>query len=246
MRLHRDFTVTYSGGMDSSLILYFARPKECYVLKGSTQGDYMALPERLGIKVNHVEIPPEGEWNKEDMVRCLEQPFYSWPPNYFLAKEIGKKYRVVLDGLGADEPLGGYHYFKPPYTAEAYTEAHRVSDKGCPYPLYMEGDGLTAMARLHSSHYLPYHFLWRADKCYMRFTIEGRHPFLDPNVFDYLDGLPDEMKQDKKVLRLLCTKLDIPVALEKKGLSMPKSGKSADETFQETYDIWKKIINRKA
>jgi len=229
IRKHPEFTITYSGGIDSSLLLYYARPKEVYTLEGATQGDFMALPDRLGIKVNMVK--PEN-WDKQDMLKCLEQPYYSWPPNYFLAREIGKKYRVVLDGIGADESLGGYYYYKEPLGVETYREGHTISGEGVGYDYRSKYSGRKAMNDIDLNHYLPYHLLWRADKMYMRFTIEGRHPFLDHRVVEYLFNLDEDLKKDKKILKLLCEKNDIPVT-KKKGLSL-----QTGNVFDEIYKLW--------
>lgn len=232
IRQHPNSALLLSGGIDSFLIGCLGREwiKKAYTLESDEVPSAKKAAEKFGM--DHITVPIT--MNQDAMVSCLEQPYYAYPPNWILAQAISED--VIFSGLGADECLGGYHYYKEPYSEEQYAKGHNLTGKG--KRCYDTGGytGIKAMNYIDLTHYLPFHHLYRGDKMYMSNTIESRYPFLDHRVVEYLFHLPDTEKGiEKKPL--------LKIALEYGYKPQPKRGLSLYKgNFEEIYHHWKKLF----
>ena len=92
-------------------------------------------------------------------------------PNYFLARLAGSNVKMVLTGEGSDELFGGYLYFRDaPDEAAFFKELRRI------------------FWHLHNVN------CQRADRMTMAHALEGRVPFLDPNVIDAVMAVSPSLK----------------------------------------------------
>jgi asparagine synthase (glutamine-hydrolysing) len=92
-------------------------------------------------------------------------------PNYFLARLAGSRVKMVLTGEGSDELFGGYLYFRDaPDETAFFKELRRI------------------FGHLHNVN------CQRADRMTMAHALEGRVPFLDPNVIDAVMAVDPALK----------------------------------------------------
>ncbi|KAF8349883.1 asparagine synthase-domain-containing protein [Amanita rubescens] len=106
--------------------------------------------------------------------------------------------RVLLNGLGADELLGGY-------------SRHRTS--------YETGGWRAAIDELQLDlDRIPTRNLGRDDRIISSHGKEARHPFLSLSVVNFLAGLPVEHKMDPRLELGLGDKMLLRLASEKMGL----------------------------
>lgn len=112
-----------SGGLDSSLITYYAKKYNTnlhtYSIGFDTTNElsYASLVAKE-LKTNHHEIKIDKDSILkyiEDMVFHMDEPIGGDPgflPIFILSKEVSKNYKVVLSGDGADEVFIGYDRYK--------------------------------------------------------------------------------------------------------------------------------------
>lgn len=137
-----------SGGMDSSLIAYLAKP--AYVFSCHYDlGDYFdelryaqMVANDIGAE-HHIVRPTSGDFQRfyEKIIWHLDQPIAtaSTISAFLLAKEAARSVKVVLNGEGADELFGGY----------------------IRYLLMLIEEGLSKICELKNYHSLARHF-WNA------------------------------------------------------------------------------------
>jgi asparagine synthase (glutamine-hydrolysing) len=112
-----------SGGLDSSLITYFAKKYNknlhTYSIGFDTTNELSyAKIVATALKTNHHEILVDKDSILkyiEDMVYHMDEPIGADPgflPIFVLSKEVSKDYKVVLSGDGADEIFIGYDRYK--------------------------------------------------------------------------------------------------------------------------------------
>ena len=132
-------------------------------------------------------------------------------PTYKLAEAARGTLTVVLTGEGGDELFGGYGRYRralrPAWLggrpAEPQVRAPFLSDGGAaalrrwraaaapPRP------GLTRLQQAQGADiatWLPHDLLLKLDRCLMAHGLEGRTPFLDPQLAEFALGLPDALK----------------------------------------------------
>lgn len=118
-----------SGGVDSSLVTYFAKKYNSNLNTFSIGFDttnelsYAKIVAKY-LKTKHYEFVV-NEDNVldylEDMVYHMDEPIGADPgflPIFVLSKEVSKKFKVVLSGDGADEIFTGYDRYKLFYYGE--------------------------------------------------------------------------------------------------------------------------------
>ncbi|MBN3923482.1 asparagine synthase (glutamine-hydrolyzing) [Nostoc sp. NMS4] len=228
--------VLLSGGIDSSGVaaiaaqLYPGQLKTFSIgVADSTDLHYARrVADYLGTEHHEVQVSIEDALKEADaIIRVIETFNPVLVPNhillYFLAKYIREKtdVRVLLDGIGPDEALGGYRFFAEAPSEAAYDEEiqHQVQD-------------------LHKTELL-------GERTFAAFGLETRSPYLDTALLRFLLALPTEYRmsrsaytnyevKEKLLLRKALTGRLPREILERGKVPMPEGvGKVYLDTFEQ-------------
>lgn len=221
LRVHQRSDVPYglflSGGIDSATIATLmarlnARPVTAFTCGFDAPGarDERAQAERVAAALNLDWR--ETSFGEEDFWRILPQVAwamddptadYATLPTYKLAEAAKGTLTVVLTGEGGDELFGGYGRYRralrPAWLGGRPAEP-RHEDKGVVERWRAAAQapkGLSGLQRAQWADiatWLPNDLLLKLDRCLMAHGLEGRTPFLDPQVADFAFPLPDRMK----------------------------------------------------
>jgi asparagine synthase (glutamine-hydrolysing) len=221
VRAHQRSDVPYglflSGGIDSAAIATLmarlnARPVTAYTCGFAAPGaaDERAQAEAtaraLGLDWREVHFGEADFWRVLPKVAwALDDPTadYATLPTYALAEAAKGTLTVVLTGEGGDELFGGYGRYRralrpawlggrpaePRPGDPAALAAWRAATRPPP--------GLTRLQRAQHADiaaWLPDDLLLKLDRCLMAHGLEGRTPFLDPEVAAFAFPLPDRFK----------------------------------------------------
>lgn len=221
VRVHQRSDVPYglflSGGIDSATIATLmarlnARPVTAFTCGFDAPGarDERAQAERVARALNLDWR--ETSFGEEDFWRILPQVAwamddptadYATLPTFKLAEAAKGTLTVVLTGEGGDELFGGYGRYRralrpawlggrpaePRHDDKAVVERWRAAAQA--------PKGLTGLQRAQWADiatWLPNDLLLKLDRCLMAHGLEGRTPFLDPQVAEFAFPLPDRMK----------------------------------------------------
>lgn len=221
VRVHQRSDVPYglflSGGVDSATIATLmarlnARPVTAYTCGFDAPGarDERAQADKVAKALNLDWR--ETTFGEEDFWRILPQVAwamddptadYATLPTYKLAEAAKGTLTVVLTGEGGDELFGGYGRYRralrpawlggrpaePRSPDQAVVERWRAAASPPP--------GLTRLQQVQWADiatWLPNDLLLKLDRCLMAHGLEGRTPFLDPEVAAFAFPLPDRMK----------------------------------------------------
>ena len=169
----------FSGGLDSTIILYFLRKYgadvDVYSIDNDTDGEHIRFMEKeWDLDLKFLDVDPNNISEEEKMkiydINDSMIDLGSVIPQYYLFKDITNK--IVLTGDGADELFSGYR------RAKVYDS--QLSD------VFEE---------------LPFYHLVRIDRMSMNFTIECRNPFLGHDVIKKALSLPWGERIGKKILK---------------------------------------------
>jgi len=115
-----------SGGVDSSFVVaamsrIMEIPLQTFTIGfGGNTGGYLdersiakEVSHRFGTHHTEFEVQPRPEDIIDDVVQAFDEPFAddSVIPTYYLCREMSKKVKVALSGLGGDELFGGYERY---------------------------------------------------------------------------------------------------------------------------------------
>jgi len=150
-------------------------------------------------------ILPQVAWAHDDPTAD-----YATLPTYKLAEAAKGTLTVVLTGEGGDELFGGYGRYRralrPAWLggrpAEPQIDAAFLKDGGKGAlerwrAAARPPEGLTRLQQAQHADiatWLPGDLLLKLDRCLMAHGLEGRTPFLDPEVAAFAFNLPDRMK----------------------------------------------------
>jgi asparagine synthase (glutamine-hydrolysing) len=229
IRLRADVPIgtCLSGGLDSSSIVCTLLQNEnivgmksfsaCYDDKEADERGFIS--EVVNDKLEKHYIFPTCEKLQKDIDKLVyyqEEPFDSTSifAQWCVMEEAkNQNVKVMLDGQGADELLGGYVYYhrfiKPtlkdrigikvlenPNLYKMYkTVKNRDADKhysATPYPKKFKSK-LTNRLFFDFTTSLPRLLKWE-DRNSMAFGLEARPPFLDPRLVDIGFSIPDDLK----------------------------------------------------
>ena len=117
-----------SGGVDSGLIMSYAKPKKVFTVgfrdDGFDERVYaMKRAEELGAELHCVEIGAKEFFDSVSAVQYhSDEPYanLSAVPLYLLSKEAKKHVSVILSGEGADELFGGYEWYEDSVIGKVY------------------------------------------------------------------------------------------------------------------------------
>ncbi|MFP6749699.1 MAG: asparagine synthase (glutamine-hydrolyzing) [Alphaproteobacteria bacterium] len=212
-----------------------------------------AVARHLGAEHHEVNFDEGDFWSLlPEVAARLDDPAadYAVLPTYKLAasaKAAGLK--VVLSGEGGDELFAGYGRYRDaqrswwvggPRTMRRTGRFDRLGVLRQPPDNWRDGIhaaestlGAADLSRLQLAQaidcaaWLPNDLLLKLDRCLMAHGVEGRTPFLDPEVADFAFRLPDELKlrdgQGKYLLRRWLADAN-PVAkpfARKRGFTVP-------------------------
>ncbi|WP_339325384.1 asparagine synthase C-terminal domain-containing protein [Pararhodospirillum photometricum] len=150
------------------------------------------------------------------ILACLDDPVadYAVVPTWLLAREARRSVKVVLAGEGGDELLAGYGRYRqycrpwplrrplrrasllaglgllraePPAWRQALAAAEQAARRE-------GGTRLMQAQRIDCADWLPHDLLTKLDRCLMAHGLEGRVPFLDPEVARFCLPLADDLK----------------------------------------------------
>ena len=176
------FALMFSGGIDSTLVAHYVRQagREApgYFLGDEAAPDFRyarAYAERSGLDLRIVPFddPADVDAQIADTVRMCESFEPAVVRDSYCTGLISRRihqdgYRVALCGEGADELFAGYRPLELGFSAgEAYGAALRDQ----------------CLGGMHRSN------LQRLDRASMRWALEAREPFLDPEVVNHALGL---------------------------------------------------------
>ena len=186
----RPIACLLSGGLDSSLICalvnkYYGKTLETYSigLEGSEDLKYAnTVAEYLKTKHTNIIV---SEKDFFDAIPIVIKTIESYDTttvrasvgNYLIGKYIKKnsQAKVIFNGDGADELMGGYLYFKScPSCEEFDTECKRL---------------------LSDIHYFD---VLRSDRCIASHGLEPRTPFLDINWINTYLSIPADIRCHNK------------------------------------------------
>lgn len=221
VRVHQRSDVPYglflSGGIDSAVIATLmarlnSRPVTAYTCGFDAIGaaDERAQAERVARALNLDWR--ETRFGEEDFWRILPQiawalddptADYATLPTYKLAEAAKGTLTVVLTGEGGDELFGGYGRYRralrPAWLGGRPAEPRGV-DAGALARWRAQAAAPRALTSLQQAQWadiatwLPNDLLIKLDRCLMAHGLEGRTPFLDPEVADFAFSLPDRLK----------------------------------------------------
>ena len=205
------------------------------------------------VGAEHIDVPvSEGDFwrNLPRIAAAMDDPAadYAIVPTYLLGQAAGADLKVVLTGEGGDELFGGYGRYRAarrPRWLGGKAMRRRGSFDGLDIlrqtPTHWR-DGFAASEHLAKTQgrtalqvaqatdcadWLPNDLLTKADRCLMAHGLEGRVPFLDSAVAEAAFCLPDRLKIEGRLGKILLRRwLDkaLPVAgafSKKRGFTVP-------------------------
>lgn len=207
---------------------------------------------RFGMPHVAVETTPaEIAERFERVVAAMDEPIADPAcfPLHILCESIKRKVTVVLSGEGSDEMFAGYpqhehgaraHVANAEELFRRFMELSWYFTGGKPLrtavdPIrhmrqkiyFDERSPLNGMLAFDQKTWLPENLMAKADKILMSHSLEGRFPFLSPELLEFSSALPESYKlggQGGKSLlrRAFATKLPASVIERKKmGFSVP-------------------------
>ena len=211
-----------------------------------------AVAKTLGAAHVEVTITENDFWRDlPDIAAVLDDPCadYAVIPSYGLAREAAKDVKVILSGEGGDELFAGYGRYRralrPRWLGGRDAQRNGFLDEmgilkeevpaellGNARPNTRNLGHYTRLQALQAEDFvdwLPHDLLIKLDRCLMSHGLEGRTPFLDKPLADFVFCLPDREKvnfrRGKKLLRSWLDKR-LPNAqafARKKGFTVPIS-----------------------
>ena len=203
----------------------FSSKFETYDWKSRSNEDCI-LAKEMSLKYGgeHRELYINQQYftdNWENTALALEEPRQSKSlPVYFGVNEYIKKQgiTVTLSGDGGDELLCGYKHHRQPDWAtklKALCANHRELKNKELWATHeeqleyldswfpkggLQGDERNDFMFIECLNTLSEDFLMRNDKLGMRFSLEGRFPFMNKTFRDYIRSIPSEHKINKNFM----------------------------------------------
>lgn len=221
VRVHQRSDVPYglflSGGIDSAAVATLmarlnARPVTAFtcgfLAEGARdeRGRAEAVATALNLDWREIAFGAEDFWRLLPQAAwALDDPTadYAVLPTLALAESAKGTLTVVLTGEGGDELFGGYGRYRralrPGWLGGRPAEP-RPGDPSVLARWRAEAEppaGLTPLQQAQAADiatWLPADLLLKLDRCLMAHGLEGRTPFLDPEVAAFAFPLPDRFK----------------------------------------------------
>lgn len=197
-----------------------AEPVRCFTayFPGTDAADERAHAQAVArsVKAQQIEVPvTEADFwrHMPAIAAALDDPVadYAIVPSWLLAREATKSVKVVLSGEGGDEIFAGYGRYRAaerpwPFTKPIWRKGRMDgldllrqtppwrAGLAATQAAIKSGNALQRAQRLDLAEWLPNDLLLKLDRCLMAHGVEGRVPFLDPEVAGFALGLPDGEK----------------------------------------------------
>jgi asparagine synthase (glutamine-hydrolysing) len=165
-----------------------------------------AVAKALNLDWREVSFGEADFWRVLPKVAwALDDPTadYATLPTYALAEAAKGTLTVVLTGEGGDELFGGYGRYRralrPAWLGGRAAEP-RPDDPETLAAWREAAEAPSGLTRLQQAQFadiatwLPGDLLTKLDRCLMAHGLEGRTPFLDPEVAAFAFPLPDRFK----------------------------------------------------
>ncbi len=209
------------------------------------------LAESVGADFHDVNFTDKDFWTSlPEIAAAMDDPAadYAILPTWKLAREAAKDLKVVISGEGGDELFGGYGRYRsalrPWWQGGRMMRARGIIEglgvlrqDDASWRDSISAAEVTASEPQRSrlqiaqavdiTDWLPNDLLTKLDRCLMAHGMEGRTPFLDPEVAKTAFSLPDNLKIHKRkgkwVLRQWLDKV-MPAAKafeRKRGFTVP-------------------------
>lgn len=223
---------------------------------GDERARARAIAQSLGAEHVEIGVTAADFWRILPRVaRAMDDPAadYATIPTFLLAGRAGQELKVVLAGEGGDEVFAGYGRYraalrpwwrggrtmraKGPFEGEAgkmltvdlagWRDGIKAAETRAERKGYT---GLKGAQAVDMADWLPNGLLTKLDRCLMAHGVEGRVPFLDPAVAAFGFGLPDSLKIDGKLGKILLRRWladRVPAAqalAPKSGFTVPVGG----------------------
>lgn len=210
-----------------------------------------AVAEALGAKAVDVPVTKADFWAELPAIAAaMDDPAadYAIVPTYILGRAAGRELKVVLTGEGGDELFAGYGRYRK-VRRPRWLGGRRMRSRGTFFGMGVLRDhssawrdGIAAAGQeaamagrnalqiaqaTDCADWLPNDLLTKADRCLMAHGVEGRVPFLDTAVADLAFRLPDNLKIQGRMGKVLLRRwLDqaLPMAQafsKKRGFTVP-------------------------
>jgi len=177
----------------------------------------------LGARHVEVEFTESDFWTLlPEIAAAMDDPAadYAILPTYKLAREAKREVKVILCGEGGDELFGGYGRYRsvmrPWWRGGRTLRARGALERLGVLRVDLAGwrDGIAAAEATEATagrtrvqvaqavdfaDWMPHDLLTKLDRCLMAHGVEGRTPFLDPEVAKFAFRLPDNLKIRKGV-----------------------------------------------
>lgn len=243
------FGTCLSGGLDSNIINKCLGDVYTFSAGFTGGNDERSLAELSSKK--HYEVVYNNVRHFKETINSLEdlRVGASWS-NYGLYELASKFVKVLFDGAGGDELFGGYSWRYD--MSKKYCDI--INRTGKDHCLLDAGfsefdDTIENRFKFDADHFLPA-VLSVVDKLSMAHTIEVRLPFLDNDLVDFCLTLPNEYKENKKILRDAFRDVLHGAIIEqpKRGFSspdwIPGDGNQANKWAVAAYNEWEKQFNK--
>jgi len=209
------------------------------------------VAEALGAKAVDVPVTKADFWAELPAIAAaMDDPAadYAIVPTYILGRAAGRELKVVLTGEGGDELFAGYGRYRK-VRRPRWLGGRRMRSRGTFFGMGVLRDhssawrdGIAAAGQeaamagrnalqiaqaTDCADWLPNDLLTKADRCLMAHGVEGRVPFLDTAVADLAFRLPDNLKIQGRMGKVLLRRwLDqaLPMAQafsKKRGFTVP-------------------------
>ena len=210
-----------SGGIDSMLLLYCIMELKlknitAFTMNVSTKQDHSFKQICLdnNIKLKELSFSENDFWDLIFLAaEKIDEPVadYAILPTLKLSKKASKEFKVVLTGEGGDELFGGYGRYKKVQrflfkgrdlkeTFNSGTFFKKLQKKNNDFKnktQYFDFKNTTKLQQKQLFDYknwLPNDLLVKLDRCLMAFSLEGRTPFIDKNMFSNFFFVDDNLK----------------------------------------------------